>query len=147
MLGDFGAENIMEKPWINNLHIITAGSVFPNPIHLFNSEKLKESFDYLKAKYDVIFVDTSPILAVSDPAIILPRVDGVLLIYMAGATSRLTLRRAKNQIESIKGKGFVNGLILNNVVRELSMDSYYYYHRKYYSKEGSQEENTDIENI
>ena len=145
MLGDVGPENIIEKPWMNNLHILTAGSVFPNPIHLFNSDKLRELVNTLKSKYSVVIFDSSPLLAVSDPSILLPLVDGVFLVYRVGATPRLTLRRCKTHVESIKGKGSVNGLILNNVVPELSMDSYYYYHRKYYTtetkKEGSEEGN------
>jgi len=145
MLGDVGPENIMEKPWMNNLHILTAGSVFPNPIHLFNSDKLRALVGTLKDKYNVVIFDSSPLLAVSDPSILLPLVDGVFLVYRVGATPRLTLRRCKTHVESIKGKGSVNGLILNNVVPELSMDSCYYYHRKYYTsetkKEGSEEGN------
>ena len=132
MLGTAGADKIIDKPWLNNINIITAGSVFPNPINLFNSDKMDETLNYFRKKYDIVLLDTSPILAVSEPSVIAPRADGVLLVYKAGSTSRLALRRAKMQIESVKGKGALSGVILNNVTPEIGMDTYYYYSRKYY---------------
>lgn len=135
MLGDAGAENVINNPWMNNLHILTAGSVFPNPINLLNSEKLKETLEYLKERYDLVIMDAAPLFAVSDTSIILPKVDGVIIVYRVGTTSRITLKRAKAQVESIRGKDSVNGLILNNVVPEISKDSYYYYHKAYHTDE------------
>lgn len=132
MLGDLGAAKVLESPWVNNLHILTAGTVTPNPVHLFNSAKLSETMEFLKMKYDVIIVDSAPILVVSDPAILAPKMDGVLLVYRVGTTSRITLRRAKARIENIRGKDAVNGLILNNVVPKFSMESYAaYYHKDF----------------
>ncbi|MDD5439606.1 MAG: GNVR domain-containing protein [Candidatus Omnitrophica bacterium] len=132
LLSGMGADNVIDRPWINNLHILTAGSVFPNPVHLLNSDKVNEVLAYLKKKYDVIIIDSAPIFAVSDTTVMLPKVDTVLLVYRVGTTSRLTLRRAKAQIESVKGKDTLAGLILNNVMPELSKDSYYYYHKDYH---------------
>ncbi|MCM8797668.1 MAG: AAA family ATPase [Candidatus Omnitrophica bacterium] len=135
ILGTAGAEKIIDKPWMNNINILTVGSVFPNPITLFNSEKMNELLNYARSRYDIVLIDTSPILAVSEPSIIIPKTDGVLLVYKAGVASRLALRRAKIQIESVKGKGSLSGVILNNVTPEIGMDTYYYYQRKYYGRE------------
>ena len=139
MLGAAGADKVVNKPWLNNLNIITSGSVFPNTINLFNSEKLETSLKYFKSKYDIIIFDTSPVLAVSEPSIIIPRMDGVVLVYKAGATSSLALRRAKIQIEGVKGKGALSGVILNNVTPEIGLDTYYYYSRKYYGEKEKEE--------
>jgi len=132
MLGLSNADKVMDKPWLNNLNILTAGAVFPNPINLFNSKSMDDMVDYLRNKYDVIVIDTSPVLAVSEPSILMPKMDCVLLVYKAGHTSRLALRRAKIQIESVKGKGGLSGIVLNNVTPEIGMDTYYYYNKKYY---------------
>jgi len=134
MLGSAGGDKVIDKPWMNNLNIITAGSTFPNPINLFNSEKMNELLATAKERYDVVLLDSSPILAVSEPSILIPKADGVLLVYKAGATSRLALRRAKMQIESVKGPGALSGVILNNVTPEIGMDTYYYYYRRYYGE-------------
>ena len=132
MLGLSDADKVMDKPWLNNLNILTAGAVFPNPINLFNSKSMDDLMVYLRNKYDVVLVDTSPVLAVSEPSIIIPKMDGVLLVYKAGHTSRLALRRAKIQIESVKGKGGLSGVVLNNVTPEIGIDTYYYYYNKNY---------------
>jgi len=132
MLGQSSIDKVIERPWLNNLNLITAGTTFPNTISLFNSPKLDEVLNYFKNKYDLVLIDTSPILAVSEPSILLPKVDGILLVYRAGSTSRLALRRAKIHIEGIKGKGSLSGIILNNVTPEIGIDTYYYYSKKYY---------------
>ena len=126
-------EEMLKKPWLNNLHIVTAGSFAPTSMHMFASERIKETIEYFKSKYDVVIVDSCPMLSVSDTSVILPMVDGVLLVYKVGFTSRLTVRRTKSNIEGIKGNGSVNGLILNNVISKLTMGSYYSYGKKYYA--------------
>jgi Mrp family chromosome partitioning ATPase len=141
MLGVTSIDKVVEKPWLNNLNILTAGSTFPNTINLFNSSKMDETLDYFKNKYEIVLMDTSPVLAVSEPSILLPKVDGVLLVYRAGSTSRLALRRAKIQIEGIRGKGSLSGVILNNVTPEIGMDTYYYYSKKYYHSEDKESVN------
>jgi tyrosine-protein kinase Etk/Wzc len=133
MLGTTEGNKIIDRPWLNNLNILTAGSIFPNPINLFNSEKMDALLNDFRKRYDLILIDTSPILAVSEPSIMIPKVDGVLLVYKAGATSRLALRRAKIQIESVK-PGSLSGIILNNVMPEVGIDAYYYYYRRYYGE-------------
>lgn len=132
MLESPDSGRLMDRPWLNNVNILTSGSTFPNPATLFNSEKMKELITYLRNKYDIVLVDTAPILAVSEPSILLPMMDGVLLVYRAGTTSKLALRRAKTQINSVR-PGLLAGVILNNVTPEaVGVDNYYYYNRKYY---------------
>jgi succinoglycan biosynthesis transport protein ExoP len=145
MLGTTDADKVIDRPWLNNLNILTAGAVFPNPANLFNSEKMDEILNYCRKRYDLVIIDTSPILAVSEPSILIPKVDGVLLVYKAGATSRLALRRAKMQVESVKGPGSLGGIILNNVMPEVGVDTYYYYNKRYYGEKetplGAKEKN------
>jgi Mrp family chromosome partitioning ATPase len=135
MLGSVNVEKLFDKPWVNNINIITAGSTSSNAINLFNSEKLDKLLAYCKDNYDVVLVDTSPILAVSEPSILLNKVEGVLLVYRVGFASRIALRRAKIQIENIRGVGSLSGVVLNNVTPEISVADSYYYQKKYYNLE------------
>ncbi len=135
MLGSVNVDKLFDKPWINNINIITAGSTSSNAINLFNSEKLDKLLGYCKDNYDVVLVDTSPILAVSEPSILLNKVEGVLLVYRVGFASRIALRRAKIQIENIRGAGSLSGVVLNNVTPEISVADSYYYQKKYYNLE------------
>ncbi|MDD5423531.1 MAG: AAA family ATPase [Candidatus Omnitrophica bacterium] len=127
------AEEMFKKSWLNNLHIMTAGSIAPTGMHMFGAERIKEIIEYFKAKYDIVIIDTCPILSVSDTSVLLPMVDDVMIVYKVGFTSRLTLKRVKSNIENIRGKGTVNGLILNNVISKLTMAPYYSYGGKYYA--------------
>jgi len=133
MLAATDADIVMNNPWLNNLHIITAGASFPNPANLFNSEKMSDTLNILKSRYDIVLVDSPPILTVSEPSIVGPRMDEILLVFRAGYTSRLILNRAKNQIESVKGKGTLSGVIVNSVTPETGRYGYYGYYEKYYS--------------
>ncbi|MFC1631952.1 GumC family protein [Candidatus Omnitrophota bacterium] len=133
LLGDIGQDELLKNPWMDNFNLITAGTTFPNSSYLFNTEKMDKFIKDLKDKYDVVILDSSPVLAVSDTSIIVPKTDGVILIYRAGTTSRLSLRRAQMQIETVRSKGVLKGVVLNNVTPEVSVDTYYYYYRgKYY---------------
>jgi len=133
MLALSNVDKIMDKSWLNNLHIITAGSSFPNPANLFNSDKMNDVLDQLRNRYDIIIVDSPPILTVSEPSILCPKVDEVILVFRAGFTSRLILNRARLQIEGTRGKGSLSGVIVNNANPEAERYSYYGYDR-YYGK-------------
>ena len=139
MLGETEANKVVDRPWLNNLNILTAGTVFPNTSNLFNSEKMDEMLDMVRKRYDVVLIDASPILAVSEPSILIPKTDGALLVYKAGATSRMALRRAKIHIENIREKSLA-GIILNNVTPEIGVDMYYYYNKGYYGKQKKEDE-------
>lgn len=144
LLGDMDTRDILKNPWIDNFHLITAGKTFPNSPYLLNTEKMAKLLKDLRARYDITIMDSSPILAVSDTSIIVPKVDGVILVYKAGVTSRIALRRAKLQIETAKATGSLKGIVLNNVTPETSADTYYYYYRgKYYNYEGDSEKEED----
>jgi tyrosine-protein kinase Etk/Wzc len=139
LLGDVCRDEIFKNPWLDNFHLITSGTTFPNSPYLLNTENMNIMLKELKEKFDVVIFDSSPALAVSDTSILVPKMDGVLVVYRSGATSRMALHRTKVQVESAaSGKGAIKGIILNNVTPEASADTYYYYHKnKYYSQENS----------
>ena len=122
---------------MDNIHLITAGGVVHNTAYLLNTEVMDKFLESLRQRYDVIIIDSSPIMAVSDTSIIAPKTDGLILVYRAGVTSRVILHRAKVQIESFKEKGILKGIVLNNTTPEVRQNTYYYYHyaRSYYTED------------
>jgi len=139
-LGDMNQDDLLKNPWVDNLHIITAGTTVPNVPYLLNTNKMAELLETAKQRYDVIIMDSSPILAVSDTSLLSRYADAILLVYRAGYTSRIALQRATTQIENVRGKEALKGIILNNVTPEVKMDTYYYYHRKSYYFDKKSEE-------
>src|SRR5262249_20285872 len=85
------------------------------------------------AEYDIVLVDTPPILPVTDSAIVAGRADGVLLVYQAGKVGRLVLKRAKTHLES--ARAHVWGVVLNDLQTEVSGYTYTHYYTHYYGEE------------
>lgn len=94
-----------------NLHLIVSGSRAPNPGELLQAERLREMFDEAIAKYDVVVVDTAPLLAVPDTRLIAPLVDNLCLIVRASWVPKGAVERSLDLLESADTPP--SGLILN----------------------------------
>jgi capsular exopolysaccharide synthesis family protein len=134
MVGKLEMGDLMKTPGIDNLYIITCGSIPPNPSELLSSPKMSKFITEIEQKFDLVLFDTPPILPVADAAILSQLIDGTLLIYEVGRVSRQVLKRAKTQIDNVKGS--VWGVILNNVKTGISPDYYKYNLNLYHVTEG-----------
>jgi capsular exopolysaccharide synthesis family protein len=130
MLGEFGIDDILKTPGLDNLHIINAGQVLLNPAEILRSPRFKEFLSEVREHYDIIIVDTPPVLPVADAFEVAPEVDGVILVYEVGRIGRGILKRAKVQLENVNTN--VLGVILNNVKPDVAPDFYRYRTDYYY---------------
>ena len=130
LMGEMGVDDIMLTPGIDNLHIITCGKISSNPGELIESDKLKELLDALNNNYDVVLMDTPPLIFAADASILAMKSDGVLLVYRAGEVGRGILKRIKDQLEQVKAN--IIGVVLNGVKAEISPDFEVVSHYKYY---------------
>jgi tyrosine-protein kinase Etk/Wzc len=139
MLGDMELDEIMKTPGIENLWILPSGHLPHNPAEFLESKELPELVEELKARFDVIFFDSPPILLVTDACLLVSKVDSVVLCYEIGRTARDVLLRAKVQLESVDAK--ISGVVLNHISPETeAMATYpYYYNYKYYGTKVKQE--------
>lgn len=121
----------IQKTDIQNLMTITSGSLPPNPSELLGSEKMADILSQIQEQASMIIVDTPPVLAVTDAAVLASRVDGVLLVVHPGYTK---LDACKEAVEQMRRVGVnILGVVLNGV--EFKRSRYYYYQYKglYYS--------------
>jgi len=127
-------ESLLKMPGLNNLQFITPGHLPNNPVGLFASERMSILMEELRKDFDIVILDSPPILPVSDVSIFGPKADAVILVYQVGKTSRSALQRAKKQLESVGTK--LKGIVLNCLNPQVEMNrSYYYYrHYRYYGK-------------
>jgi capsular exopolysaccharide synthesis family protein len=96
-----------------NLKILAAGSLPPNPTELLASAKMAQIIETISEQVDMLLVDTPPMLAVADAAVISPRVDGVLLVIRPGVTK---IADARHSIEQLKrAKANILGVVLNGI--------------------------------
>jgi receptor protein-tyrosine kinase len=100
---------------IPGLSVLGCGPVPPNPSELLSSPKFAEIFDELKENFDMVLVDSSPLLPVTDPVLLSRLTDTTLLIVAAGNTTKGQLRRGVEQLVHV-GASHI-GIVLNEVPR------------------------------
>ena len=116
---------------LDNLSVLTAGLCPQNPAELLSSSRLPDMLREARAIYDVIIVDTPPILAVSDPAIISPHIDGLLLVVRMGKNKRAAAERAREMIDAHGIRLY--GVIVNDVDYSTDDSVAYSEYDKYYN--------------
>jgi capsular exopolysaccharide synthesis family protein len=135
---DLDYREILRSTKVKGLDILTGGPKPPNPSELLGSEKMRTFLESLKKDYDIIILDTPPVLPVTDAAILASQVDGVVIVSSYGHTTFDGLDRAKVQLENVDAK--ILGVILNKVpTSKRSGHYYYYYYYDGYSSPGKSE--------
>jgi polysaccharide biosynthesis transport protein len=103
---------------LQNLHILTAGALPPNPSELLASPLFGDFVAEVAARFDVILIDSPPVLPVTDAAILATRVDGVILVCQLGRVARAALKRSKAHLENVRAT--LRGIVLNDVKAEVA---------------------------
>ena len=120
LIGKDKIDNIIQKSSFDNLFVIVAGPIPPNPSELTALEKTKELLNVLKEKYDFIVIDSSPIGIVSDTYHLASLADTCLLVVRPGKTLKDMFHRT---LHEISGSG-LNGMSM--VINDIKSDSKHY---------------------
>ncbi|WP_413522610.1 polysaccharide biosynthesis tyrosine autokinase [Photobacterium phosphoreum] len=132
--GQQSIEQVIKSPGVENLDFIARGAVPPNPSELLMHPRLKTLLDWASENYDLVLVDTPPILAVTDPAIVGAHAGTTMIVARFGLNPVKEIEVTKNRFEQ---NGIeVKGCILNAVVRKASSTyggNYGYYNYSYAS--------------
>ena len=107
-----------------NLAIISAGKVPPNPSEMLGSKAMTTFLEEMKNHFDYIIMDIPPIGAVTDSQVLSTKVDGTILVVKAGQTKKDVVMNSVNAIKKVNGN--LIGTVLNGV--EQSKNKYYYYY-------------------
>ena len=105
--------------------VVTSGPRVPNPAESLDSARMAEVIEEAKRRYDVVIIDSSPVIAVVDSLILAQKVDAVLQIIRAGKTSKKAVKRAGELLDPAAAP--LLGAVLNSVRAERGgyYDSYY----------------------
>jgi len=125
-------EEIAYQGLVDNLTVLTSGPIPPNPSEILGSEHTCSLWASLLEKYDYVFIDSPPVLAVADASILSTQVDGVILVVKAAETRTDMVREAKEQLK--KANARLIGVVLNQVKID-SQDYHHYYY--YYSNDNN----------
>jgi protein-tyrosine kinase len=108
---------------IENLYVLTAGLLPPSPSEIVGSKKLYNLIKDVRKEYDVILIDTPPVLVVSDALALNKAVDGVVLIVAANETKKKALMNAKKSLDQVGAN--ILGVLMTKV--DLRKGKYYNY--------------------
>ncbi len=111
---------------VQNLFLVPAGNIPPNPSELLASETTVDMIDKLKDVFDFIIFDGTPSLLVTDALIVARLVDSTVIVTSHNDTKKENLEKVKKDIEDVGGK--IAGIILNKVPINAKkyMETYYY---------------------
>ena len=134
LIGKGALDALIRTTDIPNLYILPAGQIPPNPSEVLGSQRMKELVAELSRRFEMVFFDSPPVVAVTDAAVLSRNTDGVVLVVQSGATDREAVARAKTLLGNVQAN--LLGLVLNNIRIESTYGSYHYrYYYHYYDSE------------
>jgi capsular exopolysaccharide synthesis family protein len=132
LAGQASLDELIQATSVPNLEMLTAGSLGPEDLGGFSRARFASLLEICRVNYDVIVVDSPPVLGISDASVVSQEVDVTLLLIQHRRYPRNVSQRAKRVIEEVGGKLF--GVILNNV--NIKTDDNYYYYAGYSTQYG-----------
>ncbi len=99
LVGDLSLQEVLQEP-LPGLRVMTAGPIPPTPAELLGSARFAELLKQLRGEFDYVLMDVTPIRVVSDPAILAPMADGVLLVVDSQNTRKASVRRSIRSLET-----------------------------------------------
>ncbi len=122
-------EDVILQTPVDNLYFMPSGILPTDAAGILNSRRMSELIQDVKQRFDLVLVDSPPILGVSDASVLASEVDLTLLVVQHRKLPRNMLLRVKHAVESVGGN--VIGVVLNNV--DVRSDSQYQYYTSYYT--------------
>jgi capsular exopolysaccharide synthesis family protein len=121
---------LVQKIEGTRLGVVTSGGLPPNPAELLTSQKMTGILNQLNQDFELIVIDSPPVLTVTDAVALSPGMDGVILIAKPGVTKNSALKQTIEQLQAVGAH--VLGVVLNEV--NPGSRKYGYYYHRYYSK-------------
>ncbi len=136
IVGDGTLDTVIRATAIPNLSVLPCGAVPPNPTELLHTKTFARILRDAAQRFDRVIIDSPPAGVVADAIVIATQVDGTLVVFKAGQTSRDAAQRAVRAINDVNARLF--GAVLNDLdLDDRRYGQYYYYYRgRYYREEG-----------
>ena len=126
---DLPLEDVILQTPVENLYFMPSGILPADAAGILNSRRMSELLQDVKQRFDLVLVDSPPILGVSDAAVLASEVDLTMVVVQHRKLPRNMLMRVKQAVENVGGQ--VIGVVLNNV--DVRSDSQYQYYTSYYT--------------
>jgi succinoglycan biosynthesis transport protein ExoP len=116
------------QPWGGVVHVLASGPLPPNPSELLASRHARELLEALRERYDLVLIDTPPLLPVTDAAAVAPSTDGVLLVCRYGRTREHQVSAAAAALRSVSVP-LLGGVLNGAPTRRIGYGKYATYYR------------------
>lgn len=131
LIGSAKLKDVISSSEISNLYYLTSGTIPPNPAEMLDSQEMRTFLKQMREEYDLIILDSPPIIAVTDSEILTSMVDGTMLVVSSENTEIEMMERSVELIRR-ENTQFL-GTVLNNFSYKAGYGSYYKYYY-YYSR-------------
>lgn len=122
-------EDVILQTPVENLYFMPSGILPADAAGILNSRRMSELIADVKNRFDLVLIDSPPILGVSDASVLASEVDLTIIVIQHRKLPRSMLLRVKQAIENVGGN--LLGVVLNNV--DVRSDSQYQYYTSYYT--------------
>src|SRR6185436_9928318 len=131
-------EQLIQPTGVNGLFLLPSGTIPPNPSELLASDRMRELLELAQRRFDLVIVDTPPMLAVTDAAVVGAMVDGVVYTLQAGRVLRAEAVASTDRLRLSGAR--VLGIVLNRYVQVRGAERKHYYHYYQYQAYGEGDE-------
>ena len=126
---DLLLEDVILQTPVDNLYFMPSGILPADAAGILNSRRMSELIQDVKQRFDLVLIDSPPILGVSDASVLASEVDLTMIVVQHRKLPRNMLVRVKQAVENVGGQ--VVGVVLNNV--DIRSDNQYQYYTSYYT--------------
>jgi len=134
LIGQVKPSDVIQRWGRKHLDLLPAGQVPPNPSELLGSDAMKKFLAKAEKDYDVVLMDSAPLLPVTDAAILSKITGGVAIVVAVGKTTKPQLSAALGHIDAIGGR--VLGFVMNKIPTK-GVDAYRYRYSYKYGSYGA----------
>jgi capsular exopolysaccharide synthesis family protein len=113
LIGRAACEDVLQQWGESSLWVLPSGTLPPNPSELLGGKSMKELLEKLRGDFDLILIDTPPVLPVADALALAADADGTIVVVRANKTKRQEIERAHAAIHNVGGRFL--GVVLNFV--------------------------------
>lgn len=113
LIGRAKLDDVLQKVLDGHLTVLPAGAIPPNPTELLGSRAMASLMDELRQRFDVVVLDTPPLLPVIDAAVLAPLTDGAIVVSRCRRTTRAQLDAAVGALDAVGARAL--GVVLTCV--------------------------------
>lgn len=124
VVGQGELDQVLQPAPVAGLSLLPSGPVPPNPAELLGSVRMGALLEELCDRFDVVVMDSPPVLSVTDAAVLAPKVDGAILVAEAGRVARQQVAQARGALQAVNAR--VLGTVLTGLQPQ-RREGYYYY--------------------